>query len=157
MAYLLANDGVNGKAGSAFMVRNGRNIELFGIKKYQADAEIQTAEFPVVGSTTNQTKVKGVKYTGSLTIYYGTNEFLECLEEYERTGRFPTINFQVTNKDTGTTVGSQTVMIYNVTLGKIPIAMLDDGADYLTEEIPFTLTKYKVLKAFNAPTQLGGE
>lgn len=156
MAYLLANDGVDGKAGSAFMVKNGRNIELFGIKKYQADAEIQTAEFPVVGALINQTKVKGVKYTGTMTIYYGTNEFLDCLEEYKKTGRFPTINFQVTNKDTGTSVGSQTVMLYGVVLSKIPIAMLDDSADYLQEEIPFTFTDHKVLTAFNAPKQLGG-
>ena len=89
MAFLLANDGVNGKAGSAFMIKGGRNIELFGIKKYQVDAEIQTAEFPVVGALVNQTKVKGVKYTGSMTIYYGTNEFLEILTEYKRNHKFP--------------------------------------------------------------------
>ena len=57
MSFLLANDGVDGKAGSAFMVKNGRNIELFGIKKFESDAEILTSEFPVVGSLVNQTKV----------------------------------------------------------------------------------------------------
>ena len=148
MAFLLANDGVNGKAGSAFMIKGGRNIELFGIKKYQVDAEIQTAEFPVVGALVNQTKVKGVKYTGSMTIYYGTNEFLEILTEYKRNGRFPTINFQVTNDDKGSSVGKQVVAIYNVTLSKIPIAMLDDSADYLQEEIPFNFTDFEPLASF---------
>ncbi len=156
MSYLLANDGVDGKAGSAFMVKNGRNIELFGIKKYQTDAEIQTAEFPVVGALVNQTKVKGVKYTGSMTIYYGTNEFLEILMEYKRTGRFPTINFQVTNDDKGSSVGKQVVAIYNVILSKIPIAMLDDSVDYLQEEIPFNFTDFEPLQTFKTPTQLGG-
>ncbi len=156
MAFLLANDGVNGKAGSAFMIKGGRNIELFGIKKYQVDAEIQTAEFPVVGALVNQTKVKGVKYTGSMTIYYGTNEFLEILTEYKRNGRFPTINFQVTNDDKGSSVGKQVVAIYNVTLSKIPIAMLDDSADYLQEEIPFNFTDFEPLQTFKTPTQLGG-
>lgn len=152
----MANDGVNGKAGSAFMIKGGRNIELFGIKKYQVDAEIQTAEFPVVGALVNQTKVKGVKYTGSMTIYYGTNEFLEILTEYKRNGRFPTINFQVTNDDKGSSVGKQVVAIYNVTLSKIPIAMLDDSADYLQEEIPFNFTDFEPLQTFKTPTQLGG-
>ena len=156
MAFLLANDGVNGKAGSAFMIKGGRNIELFGIKKYQVDAEIQTAEFPVVGALVNQTKVKGVKYTGSMTIYYGTNEFLEILTEYKRNGRFPTINFQVTNDDKGSSVGKQVVAIYNVTLSKIPIAMLDDSADYLQEDIPFNFTDFEPLQTFKTPTQLGG-
>ena len=68
MSFLLANDGVDGKAGSAFMVKNGRNIELFGIKKFESDAEILTSEFPVVGSLVNQTKVKGIKYSGTMTV-----------------------------------------------------------------------------------------
>lgn len=156
MSFLLANDGINGKAGSAFMVKDGRNIELFGLKKYQADAEIQTSEFKVVGAIVDQTKVKGIKYSGTMTIYYGTPEFLEILQEYKRTMKFPTINMQVVNEDKGSSVGSQIVAIYGVTLTKIPIAMLDDSADYLQEEIPFNFTDFEPLRMFNAPAQLGG-
>lgn len=156
MSFLLANDGINGKAGSAFMVKDGRNIELFGLKKYQADAEIQTSEFKVVGAIVDQTKVKGIKYSGTMTIYYGTPEFLKILQEYKRTMKFPTINMQVVNEDKGSSVGSQVVAIYGVTLTKIPIAMLDDSADYLQEEIPFNFTDFEPLKMFNAPVQLGG-
>lgn len=156
MGYLLANDGIKGKAGSAFMVKNGRNIELFGLKKFESNAEFETSEFPVVGALVNQTKVKGVKYTGTLTIYYGTPEFLEVLTEFKRTGKFPEINFQVTNQDKGASVGDQIVAIYGVTLTKIPIAMLDDSADYLQEEIPFTFTDFEPLTSFHTPSQLGG-
>lgn len=156
MGYLLANDGVDGKAGSAFMVKNGQNIELFGLKKFESNAEFETSEFPVVGARVNQTKVKGIKYSGTLTIYYGTPEFLNILTEYKRTGRFPEINFQVINKDEGTSVGNQVIAIYGVKLGKVPIAMLDDSADYLQEEIPFTFTDFEPLESFHAPSQLGG-
>ena len=156
MSFLLANDGVDGKAGSAFMVKNGQNIELFGLKKYTTDAEILTSEFPVVGSRVNQEKPKGIKYSGTLTVYYGTPEFLNILTEYKRTGRFPEINFQVINQDTGSSVGSQIIAIYGVTLKKIPIAMLDDSADALQEELPFTFTDYEVLESFHKPSQLGG-
>ena len=155
MGFLLANDGINGKAGSAFMVKNGRNIELFGLKKYETTAEVETSEFPVVGSLINQTKVKGIKYSGTLTVYYGTPEFLDVLSEYKRNGRFPEINFQVINQDKGSSVGSQVVAIYGVILTKIPIAILDDSADYLQEEIPFNFTDYEVLKGFGTPSQLG--
>lgn len=156
MGYLLANDGVNGKAGAAFMVKDGQNIELFGLKKYESNAEIQTSEFPVVGSLIDQTKVKGIKYSGTLTIYYGTPAFLDVLTEYKKTGRFPEIKLQVINNDKGSSVGSQTVAIYGVILTKIPIAMLDDSADYLQEEIPFNFTDYEVLQGFkSAPAQLG--
>lgn len=156
MGFLLANDGVDGKAGSAFMIKNGRNIELFGLKKFEANAEVQTSEFPVVGSLVNQTKVKGIKYSGTLTIYYGTPEFLSVLTEYKRTGRFPEINLQVINQDKGSSVGSQIVALYGAILTKIPIAMLDDSSDYLQEEIPFTFTDYEPLESFHEPSQLGG-
>ena len=53
-------------------------------------------------------------------------------------------------------MGKQVVAIYNVTLSKIPIAMLDDSADYLQEEIPFNFTDFEPLQTFKTPTQLGG-
>lgn len=156
MSFLLANDGLNGKAGSAFMVKGGRNIELFGLKKFETNAEFETTDFPVVGALVNQTKVKGIKYSGTLTIYYGTPEFLSILTEFKRTRRFPEIKLQVINDGTGTTVGNQVIAIYGVVLTKIPIAMLDDSADYLQEEIPFTFTDFEPLEQFKAPSQLGG-
>ena len=50
----------------------------------------------------------------------------------------------------------QVVALYNVKLDKVPIAMLDDSADYLTAEIAFNYTGMEVLTPFNArPAQLG--
>ncbi len=156
MSFLLANDGLTGKAGSAFMVKGGRNIELFGLKKFEINAEFEAADFSVVGALVNQTKVKGIKYSGTMTIYYGTPEFLSILTEFKRTKRFPDIRLQVINDGTGTTVGNQIIAIYGVVLTKIPIAMLDDSAEYLQEEIPFTFTDFEPLEQFKTPVQLGG-
>ena len=156
MSFLLANDGLNGKAGSAFMVKGGRNIELFGLKKFETNAEFETTNIPEVGALFNQTKVKGIKKSGTLTIYYGTPEFLSFLTEFKRTRRFPELKLQVINDGTGTTVGNQIIAIYGVVLTKIPIAILDDSADYLQEEIPFTFTDFEPLEQFKAPAQLGG-
>ena len=94
--YLLAQDSYRGAAGKAFTVINGSNELLFGLKKFNSSAEIQTGEFKVVGALTEQEKVKGLKYSGSATIYYGTPTFLTLLSEFKRTGKFPTINFQIT-------------------------------------------------------------
>ena len=56
MAYLLANDGVSGKAGSAFMVKNGRNIELFGIKKFEANAIVHLLAYSALVPTDTATE-----------------------------------------------------------------------------------------------------
>lgn len=155
MGFLLERDALNGKAGRAFSVIDGRNVEMFGLKKMQADAEFQEADFNVVGTNLVQKKTKGVTLTGSFTIYYGTPDFLNMLKTYLKTGKLPYFTIQITNDDQGTTVGTQTVALYNVKLSKLPIAMLDDSADYLSMDVSFSFTNVEVLNAFGAPAQLG--
>lgn len=156
MSFLLERDALNGKAGKAFAVINNKNVEMFGLKKFQSDAEFQTADFTVVGTSVVQKKVKGVSLTGSATVYYGTPVFLDMLQTYLKTGELPYFTFLITNDDKSTSVGSQTVALYNVKLDKLPIAYLDDSVDFLTMDITFSFTGMEVLQAFKAaPAQLG--
>lgn len=155
MAFLLERDALNGKAGRAFATIDGRNVEMFGLKKFQADAEFQESDLKVVGTNLIQKKTSGVSLTGSATIYYGTPEFLNMLTQYLKTGSLPYFTFQITNDDEGGTVGRQTVALYNVKLQKLPIAMLDADTDYLSMDISFSFTNVEVLNAFTAPAQLG--
>ena len=153
--FLLERDALNGKAGRAFATIDGRNIEMFGLKKFQSDAEFQESDFKVVGTNLVQKKTTGVSLTGSATLYYGTPEFLNMLTTYMKTGRVPYFTFQITNEDGGSTVGKQVVALYNVKLHKLPIAILDADAESLTMDISFSFTNIEVLNAFNAPAQLG--
>ena len=153
--FLLERDALNGKAGRAFATIDGRNIEMFGLKKFQSDAEFQESDFKVVGTNLVQKKTTGVSLTGSATLYYGTPEFLNMLTTYMKTGRVPYFTFQITNEDGGSTVGKQVVALYNVKLQKLPIAILDADAESLTMDISFSFTNIEVLNAFNAPAQLG--
>ena len=156
MSFLLEHDALNGKEGSAFMTINGRNIEMFGMKKFRSDAEFQEADFKVVGTRLVQKKTTGVSLTGSMTIYYGTPHFLRLLQEYIKTGRLPYFTLQITNEDPSTSVGTQTVVFYNVKLQKLPVAMLDADADFLEMEVSFSYTSLEVLNYFNdVPEQLG--
>lgn len=155
MSFLLERDALNGKSGKAFITRDGKNYEVFGLKKFNSDAEFQEADFKVVGTTLVQKKTTGVSLTGSATIYYGTPVFLEMLQEYLKTGRLPYFTFQIENDDPSTSVGSQVVALYNVKLSKVPVAILDADAELLEEEISFSYTSLEVLKAFNSPAVLG--
>lgn len=157
MAFLLERDALNGKSGSAFMTINGQNIEMFNIKKFQSDAEFQESDFKVVGTTLVQKKTTGVTLTGSMTIYYGSPHFLRLLQEYLKTGKLPYFTLQITNDDPSTSVGTQTVVLYNVKLQKLPVAILDADSDWLEEEVSFSYTNIEVLNWFNdQPAQLGG-
>lgn len=155
MSWLLERDALNGKSGKAFATIDGKNYEMFGLKKFQSDAEFQETDFKVVGTTLVQKKTTGVALTGSATIYYGTPLFLEMLRTYLKTGRLPYFTFQITNDDPSTSVGTQTVALYNVKLSKMPVAMLDADADFLEEEISFSYTNVEVLSAFHDPSAFG--
>lgn len=154
--FLLERDALNGKSGSGFMTIDGENHEMFGLKKFQSNAEFQESDFKVVGTTLVQKKTTGVSLSGSMTIYYGSPYFLRLLQEYLRTGKLPYFTIQITNDDPATSVGTQTVVFYNVKLQKLPVAMLDADADFLEMEVGFSYTGIEVLNWFNDPTQLGG-
>lgn len=154
--FLLERNALNGKSGSGFMTIDGENHEMFGLKKFQSNAEFQESDFKVVGTTLVQKKTTGVSLSGSMTIYYGSPYFLRLLQEYLRTGKLPYFTIQITNDDPTTSVGTQTVVFYNVKLQKLPVAMLDADSDFLEMEVGFSYTGIEVLNWFNDPTQLGG-
>ncbi len=156
MSFLLERDALNGKSGSGFMTIDGENVEMFGLKKFQSDAEFQESDFKVVGTTLVQKKTTGVSLTGTMTIYYGTPYFLRMLQTYLKTGRLPYFTIQITNDDPSVSVGTQTVVLYNVKLQKLPVAQLDADAEFLEMEVGFSFTNIEVLEYFaDKPEQLG--
>ena len=155
MSFLLERDALNGKSGSGFITINGENHQMFGMKKLQSDAEFQEEDFKVVGTTLVQTKTTGVKLSGTMTLYYGSPYFLQLLNEYLKTGKLPYFTMQIENDDPSTSVGTQTVVYYNVKLNKLPISKLDAETSALDMEVGFTFTNVEVLNWFHDPDQLG--
>jgi hypothetical protein len=154
--YLLERDALNGKEGKAFATIEGRNVEMFGLKKIQVDADFQEVDFKVVGTRLVQKKTTGVALTGSADLYYGTPEFLAIVQKYVNTGVMTYFTIQIVNDDPATTVGRQIVALYNVKLQKAPLALLDAEAEFLSSSISFSFTSIETLEAFKAPAQLGG-
>lgn len=155
MSFLLERDAVNGKSGSGFITIDGENHQMFGMKKFQSDAEFQEEDFKVVGTTLVQTKTTGVKLSGTMTLYYGSPYFLQILNEYLKTGKLPYFTMQIENNDPSSTVGTQTVVFYNVKLNKLPISKLDAETSALDMEVGFTFTNVEILNWFHDPEQLG--
>ena len=155
MSFLLERDALNGKSGSGVITINGENHQMFGMKKFQSDAEFQEEDFKVVGTNLVQTKTTGVKLSGTMTLYYGSPYFLQLLNDYLKTGKLPYFTMQIENDDPSTSVGTQTVVYYNVKLNKLPISKLDAETSSLDMEVGFTFTNVEVLNWFHDPEQLG--
>ena len=157
MSFLLERDTLHGAAGKAFITMNGKVNELFGAKKIQTQAEIQSTDMKVIGTKKIQNKPGGVKQTGTGTCYYGTPIFVDMLAQYIHTGEMPYFTMQTTNDDKASSVGVQTIAYYNCKLsGTIPLSVLDADADMLTFDFSFTYEDFEVLSRFNdQPAQLG--
>lgn len=156
MSYLLERDAINGKEGRAVCTINGKQVELFGVKNLKIDYSIDSSDFKVVGTRLVQKKSTGIQLTGSMTIVYGTPQFKQMVKEYMLTGAIPYFTLQVTNSDPATTVGTQTIALYNCRLNSGNIAQLDADADFLTEDVSFDFTQFEILESFHDPEQLGG-
>jgi hypothetical protein len=156
MAYLLERDALNGKEGRAVCTINGRQVELFGVKNLKIDYSLDSSDFKVVGTRLVQKKTTGVQLSGTMTIVYGTPQFKQMVKDYMVTGAVPYFTLQITNNDPATSVGEQTIALYNCRLNSGNIAQLDADADFLTEDVSFDFTQFEILKAFHEPAQLGG-
>ena len=157
MAFLLAKDTVNGAEGKIFITRNGKNIEVAGMRNIRTNAEIQNQDMRVIGTRKIQQKSNGTKLTGTGNIYYGSNIFTDMVLEYINTGIMPEFDIQITNSESSSaTLGSQVMVYYGCTLtGTIPLSILDKEESMLNSDFNFAYTDVQRLQAFNNPAQLG--
>lgn len=156
MAYLLAQDTINGAEGKIVITRDGQNITIAGMRNITTNAEIQGNDMRVIGTRKIQNKNNGAKLSGKGNIYYGTNIFTDMVLEYINTGVMPQFDIQITNYDPTTTVGSQVMAYYGCTLtGTIPLSVLNDEEAMLNYDFEFAYTDVQRLQAFNDPANLG--
>ena len=156
MAYLLAKDTVNGAEGKIFVTRDGKNIEVAGMKNIKTLAGIQSQDMRVIGTRRIQDKPNGAKQTGSGNIYYGTDLFTSMVLQYINIGVMPEFDLQITNQDPTTSVGSQVMAYYGCHLtGEIPISILDSEESMLNCDFNFAWTRAEKLQGFNDPVKLG--
>lgn len=158
MAYLLAKDTVNGAEGKIFVTRDGKNIEIAGMKNIKTVAGLQSQDMRVIGTRRIQDKPNGSKQTGSGNIYYGTDLFTSMVLQYINTGVMPEFDIQITNHDPTTSVGSQVMAYYGCHLtGDIPLSILDSEESMLNYDFNFAWTKAEQLQRFNDPIKLGSD
>lgn len=138
MAFLNAGDTISGQEGRAYANINGINEEMFYIKTLEASIEKTKAEIKTLGHRGLQHKATGWSGTGSMTIYYVTTKFRQMMLDYVKTGIDSYFDIVIVNEDPASSIGKQTVTLYNVNLNKVIIGKLDTESEALEEELEFT-------------------
>lgn len=149
--FLRAGDTLSGQEGKATATINGSIVDMFYLKDLEATLEKNKAEVKALGKRSVQNKATGWSGTGSMTLYYMTSTFRKLAIQYAKTGVDTYFDITVVNNDPGSSVGKQTIVLYNCNVDSVILAKLDVEADTLDESIDFTFDDVDMLDEFGNP------
>jgi hypothetical protein len=149
--FLRAGDTISGQEGKATSVIDGNVQDMFYIKTLEATFDKSKAEVKTLGKRGIQYKGTGWSGSGSMTIYYVTSIFREMALKYAKTGKDTYFNITIVNDDPTSTIGKQTVVLYNCNIDSVILAKLDTDSDTLDEDIDFTFDDFDILDSFGNP------
>ena len=150
--YLHASDIISGQEGKATANINGSIETMFYIKSLEASLEKQKSEIHTLGHRGTQHKTTGWSGSGSMNLYYVSSIFRKLVKDYAKTGKDTYFTITVENDDPTSSIGKQTVVLYNCNLDSVVLAKLDVDNTELDEDIEFTFEDFEILDTFKKPT-----
>lgn len=151
MKTLRASDIPAGSEAVAYIEVDNKVEEFFYAKSIEATAELNKSEVKVMGKRGVQNKATGWTGSGSMTIYYVTTMFRNMLLKYAKEGILPSFKIVITNEDKGTSIGKQTVVLYDCVIDSVNLAKFDVESDALDEDMDFTFSDFDILDSFGNP------
>jgi len=148
---LRAGDTISGQEGKATAIINGQVRDMFYVKTLEATLEKNKLEVRTLGKRGVQHKTTGWSGSGSMTIYYVTSEFLNMANNYVKNGVDTYFTITIENHDPTSTIGTQTVSLFNVNLDAIPVGKLSVEDEVLETDMDFTFDDLDVINTFNDP------
>lgn len=148
---LLAKDTVSGQEGRATQNIDGEITDMFFAKAITATFEKNKVEVKTLGKRATQHKAIGWSGSGTMTIYYMTTEYRKMALKYAKTGVDTNFQMTITNEDPTSSIGAQTIVLYNVNIDSTDLAKLDVDAEVLDEEVAFTFDDFDILDEFGRP------
>ena len=151
MKTLKASDIPAGSEAIAYIELDGKVEEFFYAKSIEATADINKSDVKVMGKRGVQKKPTGWEGSGSMTIYYITTLFRKMAQKYAKEGILPSFKLIINNEDKSTTIGKQSVVLFDCTLDSVLLAKFDVDSDALDEDIDFTFSDFDILDEFGNP------
>lgn len=148
---LRAGDTISGQEGKATAIINGEVRDMFYVKTLEATVEKNKLEVRTLGKRGVQHKTTGWSGTGSMTIYYVTSDFVNMAKNYVKNGVDTYFTITIENNDPTSTIGTQTVSLFDVNLDAIPITKVSVEDEVLECDMDFTFQDMDVINTFNDP------
>lgn len=149
--FLRAADTISGQEGRAVAVVDGVVRDLFFVKTLEATFEKTKAEVKTLGHRAVQHKGTGWSGSGTMNIYYVTTLFRRMALRYAKFGLDTYFNITISNEDPTSSVGRQTMVLYNCNIDSTILTKLDVESDTLDEDVEFTFDNFDILDSFGEP------
>ena len=149
--FLRAGDTISGQEGKATANIDGNVQDMFFVKSLEATFDKEKVEVKTLGKRGTQHKGVGWSGAGSMTLYYVTTLFRQMALKYAKTGKDTYFNITIVNDDPTSTIGKQTVVLYNCNIDSTILAKLNTDSDTLDEDIDFTFDDFDILDSLGNP------
>ena len=149
--FLRAKDVISGQEAKAQAIINGQVVDLFYAKSVEATFTKRKSEIKTLGRRGTQSKTVGWSGTGTLNVYFVSSEFRKMALDYIKNGVDVFFTLIVVNNDPTSTIGRQTMALYNCNLDTTLLAKFDTEADALDESMTFTFDDAELLESFGEP------
>ena len=146
--FMKSSDAISGKEGALYATIDGKVIQVAECKNISARITKNKADFKALGYRGTQHKATGWNGTGTLVIHYATSRFAKMMIDYTKNGVDQYFTLQIINKDPTSSIGTQTVNLYDVNLDESEIAKLDTDSDFLDQSMNFTFSDVEMTNEF---------
>ena len=147
--FMKAEDAISGKEGALYATIDGQTIQVAECKNISAKITKNKTEFKALGYRGTQHKATGWTGTGTLVVHYATSRFAKMMIDYAKNGNDQYFTLQIVNKDPTSTIGKQTINLYDVNLDESEVAKLDTEADFLDQSMNFTFSDIDMTDEFS--------
>ena len=151
--YMKAQDAISGKEGTLIATwKNSsganENYSVAECKNINAKVTKNKSEFKSLGERATQHKAMGWTGTGTLTLHYASTKWASIMSQYANQGVDVYFTLTVTNHDPTSSLGTQTIVLYNVNLDEVELTKLDTEAEFLDQTMNFTFDGFEITSSF---------
>lgn len=140
---------VHGREGTVTAVINGSVVELAELKTLTGNIAFNKTEYPVLGDRATRHKSAGWTGTGSATYHWLSPRFVRMIINQAKTGVTQYFTITATNDDPGSSAGTQTIKLGQVSIDGGDIVQIDVDSEMLEGSFDFTFSSVDGLGYFN--------
>ncbi len=150
MITMHAKDTLAGSMAECYVTLNGNRYNFMQAIKVEAKVEKTKKEIAILGKSGKGNRSTGWKGTGSALFHYNTSIFRELLITYKNNKSDIYFDMQITNEDSTSSAGNQTVILKDCNIDGGILAKFDANSEFLDETLTFTFEDFEMPQTFTA-------